>query len=112
MQNLAKALQRRRGKGINLQILIDPIDGTPDVQMGGMDGLQEEQGDPEMTSPHAVSEVETDMSQAPDDEEKENELGLAPEVNDTPDEPVENKMKGLSAKMGRGNLLDRFMKRK
>lgn len=103
MQNLANALKRRRGKGINLQILIDPIE-EGEVEAGLSPN------DPMSMTPHDVSEDETEDAGGEGAQGNANDLGLAPEVEDTSAQP--DTMKDMASKMGRGSLLDRMMKRK
>lgn len=118
---ISDALNRREGKGINLQIYISPEGDVTGSHMGDVDPNDMEQDDKGLME----GSPDEEKMESPDEEDAE-KLGLAPEVNDTippkgelgaeeeDADPMASKKMSLgkmSGLMGRGSLAARMMKK-
>lgn len=114
---ISDALNRREGKGINLQIYISPEGEVSGSHMGDVDPNDMGQDDDTQGLMEGSPGEENAESSDQEDAEK---LGLAPEVEDTippkgeigQEEDDQEGLGKMSGMLGRGSLAARMMKKK
>lgn len=119
---ISDALNRREGKGINLQIYISPDGEVSGQHVDDVDLNDMGQDDLDVTKNPLEGSPDEEKSESPDEEATE-KLGLAPEVEDTippkgqsvgedEEAPAPSGLGKMAGLMGKSSLASRMMKKK